>query len=55
VNRSRSLPNGMGIVLGHGLDDVNLSQCWNYKVIGSQRRCLEGLIDDRDDADDEID
>jgi hypothetical protein len=27
--------------------------CWNYKVMGSQRRYLEGLIDDRDDADDE--
>jgi len=27
--------------------------CWNYKVIRSQRRCLEGLFDDRDDADDE--
>jgi len=26
---------------------------WNYKVIRSQRRCLEGLFDDRDDADDE--
>ena len=29
------------------------SQCWNYKVIRSQRSSLEGLIDDRDDADDE--
>jgi len=27
-------------------------QCWNYKVIRSQRNYLEGLIDDRDDADD---
>ena len=26
--------------------------CWNYKVIRSQRRSLEGLIDNRDDADD---
>ena len=26
---------------------------WNYKVIGSQRRYLKDLIDDRDDADDE--
>ena len=26
---------------------------WNYKVIRSQRSSLEGLIDDRDDADDE--
>jgi len=26
---------------------------WNYKVIRSQRNCLEDLIDDRDDADDE--
>ena len=30
-----------------------LITCWNYKVMGSQRRYLEGLIDDRDDADDE--
>ena len=29
------------------------SACWNYKVMGSQRRYLEGLIDDMDDADDE--
>jgi len=29
------------------------SVCWNYKVIRSQRRCLKGLFDDRDDADDE--
>jgi len=29
------------------------SRCWNYKVIRSQRRCLEGLFDDRDDADNE--
>ena len=28
-------------------------RCWNYKVMGSQRRYLEGLIDDIDDADDE--
>ena len=27
--------------------------CWKYKVIRSQRRSLKGLIDDRDDADDE--
>jgi hypothetical protein len=26
---------------------------WNYKVIRSQQSCLEGSIDDRDDADDE--
>jgi hypothetical protein len=26
---------------------------WNYKVIGLQRSYLEGLIDDRDNADDE--
>jgi len=30
-----------------------LITCWNYKVIRSQRRSLEGLFDDRDDADDE--
>ena len=27
--------------------------CWNYKVMRSQRRYLEGLIDNRDDVDDE--
>jgi hypothetical protein len=27
--------------------------CWKYRVMRSQRRYLEGLIDDRDDADDE--
>jgi len=26
---------------------------WNYKVIRSQQSSLEGLFDDRDDADDE--
>ena len=26
---------------------------WNYKVIRLQQNSLEGLIDDRDDADDE--
>jgi len=30
-----------------------LITCWNYKVIRSQQRCLEGLFNDRDDADDE--
>ena len=30
-----------------------LITCWNYKVMGSQRRYLEGLSNDRDDADDE--
>ena len=30
-----------------------VGSCWNYKVIRSQRRCLEGLFNDRDDADDE--
>jgi hypothetical protein len=33
------------ILVGH--------RCWNYRVMRSQRRYLEGLIDDRDDADDE--
>ena len=32
---------------------IEKSLCWNYKVMGSQRRYLEGLIDDIDDADDE--
>jgi len=32
---------------------VGVKGCWNYKVIRSQRSSLEGLIDDRDDADDE--
>jgi hypothetical protein len=27
-------------------------RCWNYKVMGSQRSYLKGLIDDRDDTDD---
>ena len=27
--------------------------CWNYRVMRSQRKYLEGLIDDIDDADDE--
>ena len=27
--------------------------CWNYEVIRLQRSCLEGSIDNRDDADDE--
>jgi hypothetical protein len=27
--------------------------CWKYRVMRSQRSYLEGLIDDRDDADDE--
>ena len=27
--------------------------CWKYKVIRSQRSSLEGLINDRNDADDE--
>ena len=31
----------------------SLSLCWKYRVIRSQRRYLEGLIDDIDDADDE--
>jgi hypothetical protein len=26
---------------------------WNYKIMGSQRSYLKGLIDNRDDADDE--
>jgi hypothetical protein len=30
-----------------------LRHCWKYKVMGSQRRYLKGLIDDIDDADDE--
>jgi len=30
-----------------------LITCWNYKVIRLQRRCLKGLFDDRDNADDE--
>ena len=33
--------------------DTVVQDCWNYKVMGSQRRYLEGLIDDKDDADDE--
>jgi len=32
---------------------VELHACWNYKVIRSQRRCLKGLFNNRDDADDE--
>ena len=30
-----------------------IKRCWKYRVMRSQRRYLEGLIDDIDDADDE--
>jgi hypothetical protein len=30
-----------------------LITCWKYRVMRSQRSYLEGLIDNRDDADDE--
>jgi len=30
-----------------------LITCWNYKVIRLQRSSLKGLIDDRDNADNE--
>ena len=43
VKRERDEPMG-----GEGLQ-----ACWKYRVIRSQRRYLEGLINDIDDVDDE--
>jgi len=47
--------NGRWVMVLDNADDLDVlfPLCWKYKVIRSQRSSLEGLIDDRDDADDE--